>query len=290
MMMVERGASSARENGLRGLFLCSATLLWLIATGAQAGDLDRHLYRAAPAEGRSWALIVNGDEHYSHRGNVILALDAAAHLGYAREQVVVVSPSASALELTDPATGLKGAVMTLPGTRDGWQTAMAHLGAVVGPQDQVLVYITGHGVRRFGELLIELDRGVLSASQIAGDLNRLGAGKLVLVVDPCYSGAIVEPLRRHLQVPTVVITSTDAKSETRCQGFVRPFWKAALDPRADRNGDGLVSVEEAYAIAAEVSKAAPGQPDDRGSGNTNPRPQLVRFGGGAPGETNFVSV
>ena len=118
----------------------------------------------------------------------------------------------------------------------------------IQPGDLLLVYLTGHGYRMFGRPVLELQDGPITARELLGRLAALPFGTLILIADQCYSGGFVKAavaLGRNV----VAVSSADDRHEARCEPFVRPFWLAALAVESDADGDGTVSVEEAFRVA-----------------------------------------
>lgn len=195
---------------------------------------------AASAAPRSWALIVNGDDSETHGRNVEIALDSLAALGFEADSVLLLAPA--------PFTGPRAPAWQARARKGDLDDALAHLAELVGPEDVLLVYLTGHGARRFGDSVLVLERGAVGARTLARRLAGLRFGRLVLVADQCYSGGFLDALRDERR-PVVALAATDPDHEVRCEPFIRPFWRAAVDRRHDRDGDGRVSVEEAFAVA-----------------------------------------
>jgi hypothetical protein len=117
------------------------------------------------------------------------------------------------------------------------------------PGDLLLVYLTGHGYRMFGRTSLELQGGSITARDLMQQLGELPFGKLILIADQCYSGGFANAalaLGRNV----VAVSSTDDRHEVRCEPFIRPLWLAAVAAESDIRGNGFVSVEEAFQVAA----------------------------------------
>ncbi|HXE45423.1 MAG TPA: caspase family protein [Conexibacter sp.] len=142
--------------------------------------------------------------------------------------------------------------------------------------DLLLLHISCHGVQdENGELHLattNTETGLLSATSlpaawISQQIERSYSKKIVMLLDCCFSGAFPfgvraragddVPVKRHLGGRgRVVITASSAMEYAwegdRLSGAPRPsiFTEAILDGletgAADRNGDGLVSVDELY--------------------------------------------
>ena len=82
-----------------------------------------------------------------------------------------------------------------------------------------------------------------------------GAKVLIASFNPCYSGAVVDDISRK---GVIVITSVNANQTNRF-GWAGEWRNALLggtsDNRTDRNGDGFISMTEAYEWVAVKSQA-----------------------------------
>jgi hypothetical protein len=250
---------------------------------------------AAPgAAVAQYALIVNGDDSFTHNYNVELALGSLRQLGYEPRNTFVLAPAAAATAgAADRGAGAAAPAGSWrqPGTEQGLRQALAELRGRLRPGDRLLVYLTGHGYRMFGRASLGLQSGSITAHELMQQLGGLPFGELILIADQCYSGAFVDAaiaLGRNV----VAVSSTDDRHEVRCEPFVRPLWLAAA--AADD-----VSVEDAFQTAASglhrsgggVASAAP--PRYAASGtcagrpirfSTSPQPRAAAAAASAAGE------
>jgi len=190
-----------------------------------------------------FALIVNGDDSFTHNYNVALSLASLSQLGYAPRNTLVLAPPASA-DAAGPAPWRQ------PATEAGLRQAFAQLRGRMRPGDLLLVYLTGHGYRMFGRTSLELQGGSITARELMQRLGELPFGKLILIADQCYSGGFANAalaLGRNV----VAVSSTDDRHEVRCEPFIRPLWLAAVAAESDTRANGFVSVEEAFQVAAD---------------------------------------
>jgi hypothetical protein len=193
------------------LLLGAASLLAVAPVVAQTIPAAEH-----------YALIVNGDDSFTHNENVAIALAALPHLGYAPGNTYLLAPD-SAAKAADPAAA---PAWHRRASDAGLRQAVAQLQRRLRPGDELLVYLTGHGFRLFGRTSLGLQSGTITANELMKRIGELPFGRLVLVADPCYSGGFVNAaiaLGRN----TVAVASTDDLHEVRCEPFVRPFWIAA---------------------------------------------------------------
>ncbi len=229
--------SAGRNGGFARIatLVLAAVALYGTAAAAQGNAAG------APAAAQ-YALIINGDDSFTHNKNVELALATLPHLGYAAANTFVLAPAGGGGAWRQPANG------------SGLREALALLQQRMRSGDELLVYLTGHGYRIFGRPTLSMERGAsISADDLIHRLGELPFGKLILIADQCYSGGFAKAaiaLGRNV----VAVSSTDDRHEVRCEPFVRPFWMAAL---GNGGGNTSAAVEEAFRIAAAgVRRAA----------------------------------
>jgi hypothetical protein len=248
--------------------------------------LASHAAGGTGAQYAQYALIVNGDDSFTHNYNVTLALASLSQLGYPPQNTLVLAPPASADAATPAAPAAPGAAAApapwrRPATEQGLRQALAQLRDRLRPGDQLLVYLTGHGYRMFGRTSLGLQGGSVGARELMQRLGELPFGKLILIADQCYSGGFANAalaLGRNV----VAVSSTDDRHEVRCEPFIRPLWLAAVAAESDTRGNGFVSVEEAFQVAAESLRQAGG-----GSDGDTPR---IAASGTCSGQENRFSA
>jgi|GEM_PF-2719558 len=251
--------------------------------------------RSGDVHTAQWALIVNGDDSFTHNYNVALALTSLSQLGYAPQNTLVLAPAAASA----PDTGTSGvsgvaagpAPWRRPATEQGLRQALAQLHERLRPGDLLLVYLTGHGYRMFGRTSLELQGGSITARELMQQVGELPFGKLILIADQCYSGGFANAalaLGRNV----VAVSSTDDRHEVRCEPFIRPLWLAAVAAESDSKGRGFVSIEEAFRVAADgLRQASAGGSGDAPriaasgtcSGRENPFSAMTLNAAGDPG-------
>ncbi|MBV8201928.1 MAG: caspase family protein, partial [Acidobacteria bacterium] len=255
---------------------------------------------AAPAAGSGnasaaqWALIVNGDDSFTHNYNVALALSSLSQLGYAPQNTLVLAPAAASSSDAGAdapaidATAAGPAPWRQPATEHGLKQALAQLHERLRPGDLLLVYLTGHGYRMFGRTSLELQGGSITARELMQRLGELPFGKLILIADQCYSGGFADAALA-LGRNAVAVSSTDDRHEVRCEPFIRPFWLAAVAahaqpaPGSAASGKGFVSIEEAFRVAADGLRQA-------GAGGSGDAPRIAASGTCSGRENPFSAV
>ncbi len=161
-----------------------------------------------------------------------------------------------------------------------------------GPDDLVLLYLSGHGLKTdydklfFAACNTELDRPyatAVAASTVQGLLEECQAGVKVVLLDCCYSGAFSNGLvvrsstaidyeAQLLGRGTYVITATSdleyayegnelVLGNTDAQGHGRSMFTAAVikgleTGQADGNEDGVITADELYSYVYEQVRDA----------------------------------
>ncbi len=169
-----------------------------------------------------------------------------------------------------------------PATEQGLRQALAQLRDRLRPGDLLLVYLTGHGYRMFGRTSLELQGGSITARELMQRLGELPFGKLILIADQCYSGGFANAalaLGRNV----VAVSSTDDRHEVRCEPFIRPLWLAAVAAESDTRGNGFVSIEEAFRVAADGLRQA-------GAGGDGDAPRIAASGTCSGHENRFSAT
>jgi len=148
------------------------------------------------------------------------------------------------------------------------RTALAHLGGVMDPEEDVLfLYITSHGSED-GQLAVELpplELHQIRPASLARMLHESGIKWKVLVISACYSGGFIEPLKDD---NTLIITATDARNQSfGCGNGNKLTWfgKAYFDDALRRTR----SFTEAFRLAREEVKQR-----ERAQGFTPSNPQM----------------
>jgi hypothetical protein len=276
-------APRGRHLPVAGVAALLGALAWIAATPALAASASLPSRPAGTGTGGAtqFALIVNGDDSFTHNYNVTLSLASLSQLGYAPQNTLVLAPPAAADGGGSAAAG--GAAGPAPwrqaATEQGLRQAFARLRGRMRPGDVLLVYLTGHGYRMFGRTSLELQGGSITARELMQRLGELPFGKLILIADQCYSGGFANAalaLGRNV----VAVSSTDDRHEVRCEPFIRPLWLAAVAAESDTRANGFVSVEEAFQVAADGLHQV-------GAGNGGEAPRIAASGNCSGHENAF---
>lgn len=211
---------------------------------------DRTRTAATPArQPQRWAVIINGDTELRHKQNAVLAYRTVRSLGFTDDHVFVLTAPDRRLPLP------KGLQRFRAGQEE-LATVFGRIAAGSAKGDLVLVYGTGHGdLSEEGESYLELRGGELWAFDLRDQIEQITTDSVV-VMDQCFSGGFADAFN-GTTARAIVATTVDALHSTECSHFARAFWRSFGRPgNADRNGDGRISVREAYDVALAAHKRA----------------------------------
>lgn len=167
-------------------------------------------------------------------------------------------------------------------TRENVQRLLADLRKRLTKDDQLLVFLVGHGTTDSEEAKFNLIGPDLSASEWAELLNPI-PGRIVFVNT---SGASFPFLRKLARRGHVVLTATDSVAQQFETVFPEFFVKAFEDEAADADKSGRVSIWEAFTYAS----AAVRQWFEQKGELPTERPMLDDTGGGVGREAAAPGV
>lgn len=168
-------------------------------------------------EPRTYALIADAIP-----GGDYLLRDRLARLGCRREDQVVLREEACTLARL--------------------QEELRTLRSTLRSHDRLIFYVNGHGQRQ-GAGAIQLADGYLTSQMLADCLADMPTGNSLVIIDSCFGGKFIRALRGTTDA--VVIAGTDTQNVGFATALI-PFWRSLVDPLCDVNGDGRVTVEEAF--------------------------------------------
>ena len=129
------------------------------------------------------------------------------------------------------------------------------------PSDHLFIYTTDHGGREFGmDVYMNLwNNEIIRDDEFAREVNKVNAGKVNICMEQCHSGGFIDNLAANNRVIATACRYDEvsyAMSNLLYDEFVY-HWTAAVTKRtpsgssvnADRNGDGKISMEEAFQYA-----------------------------------------
>jgi hypothetical protein len=150
-------------------------------------------------------------------------------------------------------TGPDSKVETLVNaTREQVRGALDRIAKEAKPQDAFVLMLIGHGSFDGYEYKINLPGPDLTASELAGLLDRIPASRQLVVNLTSASGGAIAFLRKPNRV---VIAATKNGTERNATIFAR-YWAEALgDPAADSDKNDVVSALEAFRFADKKTVA-----------------------------------
>jgi HEAT repeat protein len=200
---------------------------------AQVEATQAAVPRATPAdlaEGRHlFGWLINGDTETRHRNNVDAAAKALGARGATKEHVFISDARAGNV------------------TTQALAKVATELSATLGHDDQLVVYVTGHGAP---EGIVLQDEKVLGRAELLEILRPLRDATTIFVFDGCFTGAL--PARLLDDGFHAMAMAPDAEGEeSYCQLFAPAFW-GTVELGAPRNGDMPVSIRDVFLHAMEA--------------------------------------
>lgn len=191
-----------------------------------------------------------------------LSLLLVPAIGLAELHVVVIEGLGGepryAEQFAAQVTALEGAALSLGASerirvfrandvsRDGVLQYFADLGSRVVADDQVALYLIGHGSYDDHDYKFNIPGPDLTGEDIAGMLDALAANSQLLVNTSSASGALAETLANENRM---LILATRSGVERHATRFGNYFAAALTDPAADIDKNEIVSAAEAFAFA-----------------------------------------
>jgi hypothetical protein len=142
--------------------------------------------------------------------------------------------------------GTDARVETLAGpaaTRAGLRSLLEGIAREAGSQDLLVLMLIGHGTFDGVDYKINLPGPDVSAVELAGLLDRIPAGRQLVVNMTSASGASIDALEKSNRV---VITATKSGTEKNATVFARYWVEALRDPAADTDKNEVVTALEAF--------------------------------------------
>jgi hypothetical protein len=118
-----------------------------------------------------------------------------------------------------------------------------HLAKIMEKDDHLFVYLVGHGEAGPRGFVFEMTDGQLTGVELSRLLDALPTERIVVVANPCNSGALIPAVSK----PGRVICTSTTPREGNAAGW-EGYVTHALAGResVDTNGDGRISLKEAY--------------------------------------------
>ena len=141
------------------------------------------------------------------------------------------------------------------------------LQGILGPDDSLFIYSTDHGSQEAGQdALLLLWGESIRDDEFALEVNKINCGEIVVVMEQCYSGGFVDDLSAQGRVIATACRYDEPSwampPDYTYDEFVY-YWTAAVRGEtpegtpvdADSDGDGNISMEEAFIYARDHDTA-----------------------------------
>jgi hypothetical protein len=126
------------------------------------------------------------------------------------------------------------------------RTRFADLAKQAKPADSLVVMLIGHGTYDGHDYKFNIPGADLTATELAGLLDRVPAQRQLVVNMTSCSGGSIDELRRPNRI---VIAATKTGSEKNATNFARYFAEALREPAADTDKNESISALEAFRYA-----------------------------------------
>jgi hypothetical protein len=164
-------------------------------------------------ERQRFALIIGLNAEERHRGNISLAYQVLLESGYKRNNIFILDISTSGPFFPKTETT----------SFASFQKIVSILVNVVGQEDDIIIYVTGHGDVINGIPYMNLNPSErIEPREFLASLSMINAGQALLFVDQCYWIEQLPPPRCNW---TVISVSTQS-STSHGVGFPRLFWSS----------------------------------------------------------------
>jgi len=136
-------------------------------------------------------------------------------------------------------------------TREALQASFDNLARSTTPADAVAVFLIGHGSLDTNVYKFNIPGPDVTVEDLRGWLDRLQAGRQLVVAATSSSGACHDKLARDGRI---VVTATRSGTERNAVVFARYWVEALRDPAADGDKNQTISALEAFRYAEEKVK------------------------------------
>ena len=164
-----------------------------------------------------------------------------------------------------------------PGTSYGMNETFTYLSSVMDSSDSLFVYVTDHGDEAGIVTWDELDDDGIGYTEMLGWLDSITCDHMTVILQSCYSGAFIPYLSLSNRVIMTACSANEPAWASNALSFSEftfhllcafygfHVWGYDTPIWADINGDGDISMSEAFGYAATMdSKAETPLYDDNG--------------------------
>lgn len=152
---------------------------------------------------------------------------------------------------TDPEAKVTTLIGTVA-TKSAVTKTLAQVAQEAKPDDAFVLMLIGHGTYDGTDYKLNLPGPDITASELAGLLDRIPAKRQLVVNMTSASGASISQLQR---ADRVVISATRSGNEKNATVFARYWVEALRDPAADADKNESVSALEAFRFADQKTVA-----------------------------------
>lgn len=143
-------------------------------------------------------------------------------------------------------------------TKDNISTVFNQLQANVQSGDELFVFVTDHG-NADGSLCLWGNNENITVSQFCAEVNKIPTCvRTYVLMGQCHSGAYIEPLSAQNRVIATACTASELSTGyAQYYDYFLHYWTYAINNESagDSNGDGRVSIREAFEYASRMVTA-----------------------------------
>lgn len=154
--------------------------------------------------------------------------------------------STNLVQLSDQAT-----TPSLQPTLENIESTITTMREQVRPEDELLVFMIGHGSYIAGESRFNVPGPDLTAERLKKLLAPVDVSRLVVVNSTASSAGHINALSADGRI---IVTATKSVNERNATQFMESFLQGLEDGSADRNRDGRISLLEAARQAAHLNR------------------------------------
>ncbi len=197
-----------------------------------------------------YAVLISGDTEEKHRINLSSIYETLLEIGFQKENMYILDSTGERHSYypVDDAT-----------QKESIKIVFEHLRKKIDGQDLLFVYTTDHGERTtktISECGVEKEKTVSTLVLPGEDLDQIDFSDYLEGIDPqigifvfeqCYSGGFAKEIG-HGKYVAIASTKARLKSISDVRDSMGYFFLSAYrdSQKSDRNGDGAVSIQEAF--------------------------------------------
>jgi len=195
-----------------------------------------------------YAVLINGSDESRFVAEISLIYQVLLENGFRRENVYILDQRGSE-DFLYPADDIA--------SRKNLESVFLHLSKKVDSEDLLVVHISDHGVRNKTEdgqeiTEIYLPSGNVSEIDLEGYLSNIKPKYGIITTEICYGGGLALRLGKGRYIGISQTTDKDLGYSSLRDSFGGFFYQAFRNhAMSDRNGDDLVTIDEAFAYAKE---------------------------------------